>query len=332
MKLYPRFFLLAILACFLIITFSGCGSVSSKMPSPTPTPTPTPTPPGATPTPTPTPGNPSPTPTPSPSPTPTPTPSAASITGRVVDPSGVPVVGTVIVALELSSGDFHTVQQVNADAQGNFQFNNVQPIPSQSVGYAIMVAARAAHDPGTAPGSPGSFYAPALLLPGGTVFGPTDPIVPGTNVGTITLRFTSQGDIDGTVTSTDSTQTVPVPIKVQLPPMRVFTRDFVFDYPWVNQPAPFNTQPGASCPAGTACASFILSPVPTDPVEEAVFSKSGYTFSPSQSGANFEVNLNAFSLLNGQPDCNPNNNTLFANGLKSDSPNNVGPAAFTSCQ
>lgn len=301
----------------------GCGSVNSN-PHPTPTPTP---PPGTTPSPTPVP-----TPSPSPSPTPTPAPSNAAITGRVVDPSGVPVVGTVVVDLELSRGDFFTFRQTTADAQGRFRFDNVPPLPSQSVGYAIMVAARAAHDPGTAPGAPGSFYAPALLVPGGGAFVPGDPILPGTDVGTIQLRFTSQGDIEGSATSTDSTQKLPIPIHVQLPPMRIFTLDFVFDYPWIGPAPQFNTAPGASCPAGTACGSFQIAPVPTDRVEQAIFSKTSYTFAPSETAANFILTLNAFSLLNSKPDCNPNSITLFANTLNPDAATNVGPAAFTSCQ
>src|SRR5215813_2028041 len=72
-------------------------------------------------------------------------------------------------------------------------------------------------------GARGSFYAPALLLPGGGPFTPGDPILPRTNIGTIQLRFTSQGDIEGSVTSTDSTQKLPIPIHVQLAPMRIFT-------------------------------------------------------------------------------------------------------------
>ena len=55
-----------------------------------------------------------------------------------------------------------------------------------------------------------------LLVPGGGPFVPGDPILPGTDVGTIQLRFTSQGDIEGSATSTDSTQKVPIPIHVQL--------------------------------------------------------------------------------------------------------------------
>ena len=283
--------------------------------------------PGTTPSPTPTPS-----PAPSPSPTPTPAPSNASITGRVVDPSGVPVVGTVVVDLELSTGDFFTFRQTKADAQGKFRFDNVPPLPSQSVGYAIMVAARAAHDPGTAPGSPGSFYAPALLVPGGGSFTPGDPILPGTDVGTIQLRFTSQGDIEGSATSTDSTQKLPIPIHVELPPMRIFTLDFVFDYPWIGPAPQFNTAPGASCPAGTACGSFQIAPVPTDRVEQAIFSKTGYTFAPSETAANFILTLNAFSLLNGKPDCNPSSNQLFLNTLNPDAGNTAGPAVFTGCQ
>ena len=307
-----------------IFTFAtGCGSVSSNT-NPTPTPSPTP---GTTPSPTPVA-----TPSPSPTPTPTPGPSNAAITGRVVDPSGVPVVGTVVVDLEVGGGDFFTFMQTTADAQGRFRFNNVPPQPAQSTGYAIMVAARAAHDPGTAPGSPGSFYAPALLVPGGGPFVPGDPIVPGTDIGTIQLRFTSQGNIAGSATSTDSTQKVPVPIHVRLAPMRIFTLDFIFDYPWIGAAPQFNTAPGAACPAGTACGSFQLTPVPTDRVEQAIFSKTGYTFAPSDNPANFILPLNAFSLLNGKPDCNPTSNQLFANALTPDAGTTVGPAVFTGCQ
>lgn len=250
----------------------------------------------------------------------------------MVDPSGVPVVGTVVVDLELGGGDFFTLMQTSADAQGRFRFDNVPPLPppSLSTGYAIMVAARAAHDPGTAPGSPSSFYAPALLV-GGRAF-PGDPILPGTDVGTIQLHFTSQGDIEGNVTSTDSTQKVPVPIHVKFAPMRIFTLDFVFDYPWVGPAPQLTTAPGPSCPAGTSCASFQLSPVPTDRVEEAIFSKTGYTFAPSNNPANFTLILNAFSLLNGKPDCNPPSTELPVNTLTPDAGTNAGTAVFTGCQ
>ncbi|HWG40696.1 MAG TPA: hypothetical protein VN658_09105 [Candidatus Acidoferrales bacterium] len=321
-------YVLLLTSVFALAT--GCGSVNSGS---HPTPTPTPTPPGI-PSPTPTPGSPSPTPTPvpSPSPAPTPGPSNAAITGRVVDPSGVPVVGTVVVDLERGGGDFFTFMQTTADAQGRFRFDNVPQLPAQSTGYAIMVAARAAHDPGTAPGTPGSFYAPALLVPGDGPFVPGDPIIPGTDVGTIQLRFTSQGDIEGSATSTDSTQKLPIPIHIQLAPMRIFTLDFVFDYPWIGPAPQFNTAPGASCPAGTACGSFQLSPIPTDRVEQAIFSKSGYTFAPSDNAANFILTLNAFSLLNGKPDCNPPSTQLFANTLTPDAATTVGPAVFTGCQ
>jgi hypothetical protein len=326
-RLFPCVSALLLASCFTLAT--GCGSVSSNSnPTPTPTPTATPTP-GITPSPTPVP-----TPSPSPTPTPTPGPSNAAITGRVLDPSGVPVVGTVVVDLERGGGDFFTLMQTTADAQGRFCFDNVPalPPPTLSTGYAIMVAARAAHDPGTASGSPGSFYAPALLVPGSGPFGSGDPILPGTDVGTIQLRFTSQGDIEGNVSSTDSTQKVPIPIRVKFAPIRIFTLDFIFDYPWVGPAPQVTTAPGASCAPGTACGSFQLSPIPTDRVEEAIFSKSGYTFAPSNNGANFILTLNAFSLLNGKPDCNPSSNQLVANSLAPDAGTNVGTATFTGCQ
>lgn len=291
---------------FLSIFIVGCGSVSSH-PAPTPTPTP-----GTTPSPTPT-----------ASPTPTPVPSSASITGRVLDPSGAPVHGTVIVSLELGPGDFSVVKQTNADAQGNFRFDNVAAVPAGQETYAIVVAARDV---------PGSFYTPVILLPGGGVFGPGDPIVPGTNAGTIGLRFTSQADIEGNVTSTDSTQKVPVPIHVSFGLLGIFTRDFVFRYPLIDAPGPFNTATGPTCPAGTACAAYLLNTVPSDPAEEAVFNKNGYTFAPTQSGASFSIPLNATSLLNGKPTCNPQQLEAAANGLKPDSPNQASDTHFLSCQ
>src|SRR6266571_488913 len=292
---------------------TGCGSVSSNS-NPNPTPTPTP---GTTPSPTPVP-----TPSPSPTPSPTPGPSNAAITGRVVDPSGAPVVGTVIVSLEREVGDFFILKQTNADAQGRFRFDNVPAVPAGNEGYAIVVAARQV---------PGEFYTPAILLPGGGNFGAGDPIIPGTDIGTIGLRFTTQGDIEGNVTSTDSTQKVPVPIHITMGPLGIFTRDFVFQYPLIDAPGPFNTATGPTCPAGTACASYRLDTVPTDPAEEAVFNKNGYTFGPTQSGASFSIRLDATSLLNGKPTCNTPELEVGANGLKPDSPNQAGDAHFMSC-
>jgi hypothetical protein len=309
MHLYNRllscFYALVLASIFAVAT--GCGSVSSNS-NPTPTPTPTP---GATPSPTPT-----------ASPTPTPVPSSAAITGRVLDPSGAPVHGLVIVSLEHGPGDFRVVMQTNADAQGNFRFDNVAAIPAGQEGYAIVVAARDV---------PGSFYTPVILLPGGGTFGAGDPIVPGTNIGTIGLRFTSQADIEGNVTSTDSTQKVPVPIHVSFGLLGIFTRDSVFRYPLIDAPGLFNTATGPTCPAGTACAAYALHTVPSDPAEEAVFNKNGYTLGPTQSGANFSIPLNATSLLNGKPTCNPQELEAAANGLKPDSPNQASDTHFLSC-
>lgn len=304
----------AFLLASTLTVATGCGSVSSNS-NPTPTPTPIV---GATPTPTPV-------ATPTPSPTPTPVPSNTSITGRVVDPSGAPVVGTVLVSLE--GGSSNTIKQTSADAQGNFRFDNA---PVNTI-FGIMVTARAAHDPGSAPGTPGSYYAPALLLSGqSTIASGGDPIEPGTNVGTIQLRFSGQGTIVGNITSTDSTQKIPVPIQVTLGLLRIFTRDFEFGYPLIPSPPAFDTKLGAACPAGTACGTYQFA-IPTDALEEAVFSKSGNNFAPTQSRANFIIPINPFSLLNGKPDCNGTTDA-FANTIVANTANSAGDANFTSCR
>src|ERR1700722_7332520 len=118
-RLFPCLYALVLVSTLALI--AGCGSVSSNS-NPTPTPTPIP---GTTPTPTPVPP-----PPPSPTPTPTPGPSNTAITGRVVDISGAPIHGVVIVSLEHGGGDFTILKQTNADAQGNFRFDSVPAIPA----------------------------------------------------------------------------------------------------------------------------------------------------------------------------------------------------------
>lgn len=330
-------YVIVMISCAYALALAGCGSTSNSSSNPPPNPTPTP---GATPSPLPSPSpSPSPTGSPNPSPSPTPTPGASSaITGKVTDINGVPINGTVTVALEKpAGGSFVIFMQTNADAQGNFRFNNVPPFTptgGNALNYALVVAARNTTGPGAPTGAAGSFYVPTILVSGVCCFGTGgDQIVPGTNVGTIHLGFTSQGDIEGTVTSSDASGTVPVPIQVNFGPMQTFVHDFFFDYPWP-QPAPqLTTAPGTACPAGTACGSFILSPVPTDEPQFAIFSKSGYTFAPSGTATNFTLVLNAVSLLNGKADCNPSTLTLQTNSpLNPDAGNPAGTAAFRSCQ
>jgi hypothetical protein len=292
-RLFPCLYAFVLVSTLALAT--GCGSVSSSS-------------------------------SPTPSPSPTPGPSNTAVTGRVVDPSGAPVVGTVLVSLE-AGADMHIIQQTRPDAQGNFIFNNVPA----SISLAIMVTARAARNPGTPPGTPGSYYAPALLLPGqSTIAADGDSIDPGTNVGTIQLRFSSQGMLLGSATSTDSTVEVPVPIHLTFGPLAILTRDFEFDYPLIPPPPGFNTKPDAACPAGTACGAYQFA-IPTDALEEAVFSKTGYTFAPTQSRANFMIPMNPFSLLNGKPNC-IGREDAFANTLTANTTNLAGQATFVSCQ
>jgi hypothetical protein len=321
-----RLSLNAVLLFASFLAFAGCGSVSNNgSPSPTPTPTPLPSP--------------SPTPSPNPSPSPSPTPGPAStITGRVTDINGSPINGTIVVGLEVpAGGSFKLFKQTNADAHGNFKFTNVPPFThpnGEANNYALVVAARNTTGPGAPPGAAGAFFVPTILVSGQCCFGTEgDPIVPGTNVGTIHLGFTSQGDITGAITSTDASGTVPVPVHVTFGPMQTFVHDFFFDYPWPESAPSLNTAPGSTCAAGSACASFDLFPVPTDQFAFAIFSKAGYTFSPSGTPSNFVLVLNATSLVTGKPDCNPSTLTLQAGPpLAVDASTNAGTAAFKGCQ
>lgn len=314
---------------------AGCGSVSNSSPNPTPTPTASPSP---SPSPSPFP-SPSPSPSPNPSPSPSPSPSASgAISGKVTDINGAPINGTITIALEKpSGGSFVIFKQTNADAQGNFRFNNIppfKPTDGNALNYALVVAARNTTGPGAPTGAAGSFYVPTILVSGVCCFGPGgDPIVPGTNVGTIHLGFTSQADILGTVTSTDASGNIPVPIHVNFAPMQMFVDDFFFEYPWPEPPPQLATALGTACTVDTACGSFDLFPVPSDPAELAIFSKSGYTFAPSASPSNFTLVLNAVSLLNGKADCNPSTLTLQTGSpLNPDAGNQAGTAAFKACQ
>lgn len=256
----------------------------------------------------------------------------------MTDINGVPINGAVTVALEKpAGGSFAVFMQTNADAQGNFRFNKVPPFmptDGNALNYALVIAARNTTGPGAPTGAAGSFYLPAILVSGVCCFGPGgDQIVPGTNVGAIRLGFTSQGDITGNVTSTDASGTIPVPIQVKFGPMQTFVHDFFFDYPWPEPPPQLTTALGTACPAGTACGSFDLFPVPTDQPQFAIFSKSGYTFAPSGDPTNFTLVLNAVSLITRQPDCNPSTLTLQTNSpLNPDAGNPAGTAAFKACQ
>jgi hypothetical protein len=285
------------------LSLAGCGGVNPNRSSINTQPTPTPTPP--------IPGFPTPTPSPTPSPTPvatpgiTPTPSptpvpASTIAGRVLDAqTGLPIGGSVLVSLEKPAGDFVIQSQTLADTSGNFHFDNVPAnVPSDNTGngFAIMI---------TAQSGDGTLFTPALLASGGGDLGAGDAIVPGTNLGTITLQRSAIAAVAGSVSSSSSANT-PISVRVHLAaPLTVFSGHH-FPVPFAQQPVDLITDPANStCSAGHgACAPFSLA-LPASPLQVSTFNRLGFVFTPSSQALNYQFVFQAFSVISNQPDCMP---------------------------
>ena len=213
--------------------------------------------------------------------------------------TGLPISGTVTVALERPQGDFSILLQTIADSFGNFRFDNVPIVVNDAAanGYAIMVTAQDAS---------GALFTPALLTSGGGDLGSGDPIIPGTNVGTILLQQASTGTFTGTVSSSDLTNT-PVSVRVHLAaPLTIFSGRR-FPVPFAVQPSDLITDPAnVSCSRGSgACVGFSLL-LSANPLQVATFNRLGFVFVPSAQPANYQLLFQAFSIATNQPDCIPN--------------------------
>jgi hypothetical protein len=306
---------------------AGCADPNLSQITTTTPPTPTPTPPipgFPTPIPTPTP-TPTPTVTPTPSPSPTPLP-ATSIAGQVLNAlSGLPISGTVTVALERPQGDFSILLQTVADSLGNFHFDSVPIVVADAAGngYAIMVTAQ---DTG------GNLFTPALLTSGGGDLGSGDPIVPGTNVGTILLQQSSMGTISGTVSSSGVANT-PISVLVHLAsPLTVFTGRR-FAVPFAVQPSDLITDPAntACSPGSGACSTYSLL-LPANPLQVATFNRLGFVFIPSGQPANYQPVFQAVSLPTNQPDCTPSTIQNFSASLLPGQTITLANQQFLACQ
>ena len=212
------------------------------------------------------------------------------------------------------------LMQTIADAQGHFQFDNV----SQRVS-AIMTSAI---------GSDGTLYTPALLLSNDLSGSSGDPIVPGTDVGTIALQHSSTtGFMDGTVSSSDAENNNPVSVRVTASLMTTFTLDRPFPVALPIPPQKFKTDTAViSCGDGHgACAAYTFQ-VPTDRLQRAFYSHSGYSFAPVSERPNYAPIFSAFSLDSGQPDCSPSTIKQFGGAVNPGGTVVVATDKFQNCQ
>jgi hypothetical protein len=213
--------------------------------------------------------------------------------------TGLPIGGSVLVSLEKPAGDFIIQSQALADASGNFHFDNVPanvPTDNTGNGFAIVI---------TSQGADGTLFTPALLASGGGDLGSGDAIVPGTDLGTITLQRSAIAAVTGTVSSSSVTN-APISVRVHLAaPMTVFSGHH-FPVPFAQQPVDLITDPtNTSCSAGHgACAPFSLA-LPASPLQVATFSRLGFVFTPSSQALNYQLVFEAFSVISNQPDCMP---------------------------
>lgn len=229
------------------------------------------------------------------------------------------------VALERPQGDFSILLQTVADSLGNFHFDNVPIVINDAAGngYAIMV---------TAQSTSGALFTPALLTSGGGDLGVGDPIVPGSDVGTILLQQSSIGTINGTVSSSSVANT-PISVRVHLAaPLTIFSSRR-FPAPFGQQPLDLVTEPtSTTCSGGSgACAGFSL-PLAANPLQVATFNRLGFVFIPSPQPANYQLVFQAFSVVTSQPDCTPNTIQSLSSTLAAGQIVTLANQPFQSCQ
>lgn len=242
--------------------------------------------------------------------------SPGAISGTVINAmTGAPVTGKVVVELESGFGDPMTVCTVNADAQGHFLFDTVEPAAN---GWLLAVSASS---------SDGSLFAVSYLVSAGVPINESsqgDQIVAGTDVGNIAVFPSGATALTGTVTSQDSTG-ASQDVEVAVNSLRTFTFDRNLQVPWVNVPTPFSTSANKTgCGSQGSCGAYQLQ-VPSGTVEWAVYDHNGNHFQPFSERNNYSVLLNAHSKSTGDPTCNPH--TLEATQHDS----NFYEAHFTSC-
>lgn len=251
---------------------------------------------------------------------------SSSISGTIVDAqTNAAIDGTVNVLLEgAPGGDPQVVMQTTADSQGHFQFSNFPASFASDKIVSIMVSASA---------SDGTMFTPALLISGAPPFGTGDQITPGTDVGTIPLqRSSTSGFMDGTVSSSDANGH-PVGVRVSANLMTTFTVDRAFPVALPIPSQELKTDPRVvSCGDGNgACAAYTFE-VPTDRLQRAFYSRSGYTFATASEGPNYSPVFSAFSLSTGEPDCSPSTIRQFGGTVQPGGTVVISTDKFQNCQ
>lgn len=220
-----------------------------------------------------------------------------SISGTVINAmTGAPVTGKVVVGLESGSGDPIILSTVTADAQGRFQFDNVNPA---GTGFMIAVSASS---------SDGSLFATSYLVSAGPPINASsqgDQIVAGIDVGNISVFPSATVVLTGTVTSQDSAG-ASQNVGIDLSPVRTFTFDRDVQVPWLNVPLPFSTSTttNSGCSSQGSCGTYQLQ-VPSGNVEWAVYDHNGNHFQPFSAPNHYSVLVTAISQSTGDPTCNP---------------------------
>ena len=252
------------------------------------------------------------------------TTSATDITGTIVDSqTGKPIAGTVIIDLEAPApGDYVTVAEVAADANGKFTFANV----AAGKPYAVVISASAGEN----------YYLPTIIAGGGTgapdsaPWGHAMAITPGTNLGTIGVSpATSTVPVGVPVTSQNAAgQVTPVTVQFTL---RELVTDWVFTIPWAITPAPsVTTGPDPSCNAGTDCAAAQLT-IPAMNTVYAPYNPNGMSFSTDTS---YDLNIVGAAFVPGSQTatCSPQQNASTLSNITPGQKLTAASLDFKGCQ
>ena len=248
------------------------------------------------------------------------------ITGTIVDAkTSKPISGIVIVDLEASQGDYSVVAQTFADANGNFTFKN----PASGKSYAVVISAE----------SGGEYYVPAIIAGGGAgapssaPWATSNPIVPGSKLGTIPLTLPAApttAQIGQPVTSQNGTGMGTAVTAVFSLYEMATNWQFVIPFPSLQTPA-LTTGKDPTCDMNTDCGAITLT-VSAFGVQYSGFNSGGVVFTQAPSPPQYNVVADAYQPNTIVPDCNPTRQASTAANLMAGQKVTDTTIQFTGCQ